>query len=194
MVDSEFQLRAYIWLLVCHGAATSVMFDAALYDTAVLYQSMHLQASLSSRLLLQVWYLAFVFDAVYVKHLCNTVQMTDWGRAYYTNLLSLVPMMVIHVVAGEYNMIGNIDWAIPQVTSLMMACVLGVAMSHSGYSLRRSVTATMMAMVGIVCKFLTVIVNCMIWDKHASPPGLFFLILRCVCAHVACDAISFFVL
>jgi GDP-mannose transporter len=95
---------------------------------------------------------AFTFDGVYVKHLCNTVKMSDWGRVYYTNLLSLVPLLVLYVVLGEYAVLRHIPWHPMQLGSLTVACILGVAMSHSGYCLRRSVTATMMALVGIICK------------------------------------------
>jgi solute carrier family 35 protein len=36
----------------------------------------------------------------------------------------------------------------------------------------RQVSATSFTVVGIVCKLATVVVNLLIWDKHATPAGL----------------------
>jgi hypothetical protein len=41
------------------------------------------------------WYVAFSFDSVWVKHVCNTIKMTNWGRAFYNNLLALVPLLFL---------------------------------------------------------------------------------------------------
>ena len=30
-------------------------------------------------------YCCFVFEMVYVKHMCESVKMSNWGRVYYTN-------------------------------------------------------------------------------------------------------------
>jgi solute carrier family 35 protein len=137
MVDSAFEVRAYIWLLV--------------------------------------WYAAFTFDGVYVKHLCNTVKMTDWGRVYYTNLLSLVPLVILYVGLKEYIILEHIKWQGPQLCWVIVACLLGVAMSHSGYCLRRSVTATMMALVGIICKVRSACSHpsrlCDVCCRHGSHPA-----------------------
>ena len=40
------------------------------------------------------------------------------------------------------------------------------------------VSATTYTLVGVVNKFLTVLLNVAIWDKHSSPTGLFAV---CVC-------------
>ena len=32
---------------------------------------------------LAVWYLAAIFENVYVKHVVTSVPMTTWGRSYY---------------------------------------------------------------------------------------------------------------
>ena len=36
----------------------------------------------------------------------------------------------------------------------------------------RQVSATYFTVIGNVCKVITVLINVMIWDKHASPKGL----------------------
>ena len=45
-------------------------------------------------------------------------------------------------------------------------------MSHASYLLREAASATLFTIVGILCKVVTVIINCLIWDKHGSPAAI----------------------
>ena len=50
-----------------------------------------------------VWYFVFCFDQIYIKHVCDSVKMdSNWGRVYYTNLLSSCPLL-LHAVVAEYR-------------------------------------------------------------------------------------------
>jgi len=53
--------------------------------------------------------------------------------------------------------------------------------SHSAYLLRSACSATLSAIVGIMCKVITVIINTLMWDKHASHEEFAFLALGLVC-------------
>ena len=53
-----------------------------------------------------------------------------------------------------------------------------MACRYTGWLCRGMVSATTYTLVGVVNKFLTVLLNVIIWDKHASPMGLFAV---CVC-------------
>jgi hypothetical protein len=92
-------------------------------------------------------YLAFLFDTVYIKHICNTIPMTDWGRVYYTNLLSLVPLLPAWLALGEYKQLRTMDWSLGTTLILALSCLVGLCMSHAAYMLRRVVSATAMALV-----------------------------------------------
>jgi GDP-mannose transporter len=50
--------------------------------------------------------------------------------------------------------------------------------SYTGWLCRGMVSATTYTLVGVVNKFLTVLLNVIIWDKHSSSWGLFAV---CVC-------------
>jgi len=129
-----------------------------------------------------LWYIFFVFDTVYVKHMCESVQMTNWGRVYYTNTLALPVVATVLVLTGEHAMLATwYTWSIQAVGPLLLSCAVGAAMSHSSYCLRDSVSATFFTIIGIMCKVLTVIINMLIWDKHASLAGIGFLLV-CVVA------------
>lgn len=52
-------------------------------------------------------------------------------------------------------------------------------------------SATAFTVLGNACKILSVLINVVIWDKHASPSGLLFLALTLAYAHAlrtACPA------
>uniref|UniRef100_A0A061R0U2 Drug metabolite transporter superfamily n=1 Tax=Tetraselmis sp. GSL018 TaxID=582737 RepID=A0A061R0U2_9CHLO len=122
------------------------------------------------------WFAVFTFDQVYIKFVCDTVDMTNWGRVYYTNLLSCLPVAVMVFAFGEQDVIlardGAHSWSFHAVAALLVSCLAGIAMSYSAFLLRALVSATSFTVVGIMCKIATVVINCLIWDKHATPMGL----------------------
>mmetsp|Transcript_31708 Transcript_31708/g.70492 ORF Transcript_31708/g.70492 Transcript_31708/m.70492 type:complete len:340 (+) Transcript_31708:293-1312(+) len=124
---------------------------------------------------LAVWYGFFVFDQVYVKYVCDTTVMSNWSRVYYTNVLAAIPVAVLMPVLPETKQVYEGMTDVATIIIIALSSIGGLAMSHSAYVLRDSVSATSFTVVGIVCKLLTVVLNCFIWDKHAGPLGLTFL-------------------
>ena len=57
-----------------------------------------------------------------------------------------------------------------------VSVVLGAAMSYFAWSARSLLSATSFTVVGNVCKLLTIAINVVIWDKHASPVGIVCLL------------------
>jgi len=147
-------------------------------------------------------YIVFLFDQVYVKHTCDHVSMTLWGRVFYTNFLALCPIFLS--VLGELQSLAAQKWSVqvvlrqkmpsaaqPQpvsnlfaalfflqaILALILSCSVGLGMSHSSYCLRENVSATLFTVVGIVCKLITVAINFAIWGKHTSAWGAGFLFI-----------------
>jgi len=65
----------------------------------------------------------------------------------------------------------------PSIGALGVSCALGVGMSYFAFLCRSQVSATHFTVIGNVCKVLTVLINICIWDKHATPAGVAFLLL-----------------
>lgn len=145
-------------LMLLVGAAGYVMVDADFEVRAYMWVAL--------------WFAVFAFDQVYIKYVCDTVPMTSWGRVYYTNLLSLAPVTLLGLAFNEHNTIAEFQWTGPSIWALSLSCLCGVAMSYSAFWLRSLVSATSFTVVGIICKIATVVVNLLIWDKHATPAGL----------------------
>lgn len=123
-----------------------------------------------------VWYCFIIFDTCYIKWTCDTIVMTNWGRVYYTNLLgSTVLLAVFCFSSGEHEFLRTYQFSHAQVLLLLVSCLMGMCMSHASFLMRSNVSATASVVVGIVCKILSVLINLVIWDQHATPIQLCFL-------------------
>jgi hypothetical protein len=57
------------------------------------------------------------------------------------------------------------------ILPVALFCLFGLSISFFGLSCRQAISATGFTVLGIVNKLLTVVVNLLIWDKHASLSG-----------------------
>lgn len=125
-----------------------------------------------------VWYFFCLFETCYVKHICDTVSMTNWGRVYYQNALAaLVLVAVFPICKQEHKFLAQYAFTPAQILLLLLSCAVGAAMSHASFLLRSNVSATGSVVVGIVCKLGSVLINLLMWDQHASPIQLLFLLV-----------------
>jgi multidrug transporter EmrE-like cation transporter len=63
------------------------------------------------------------------------------------------------------------------ILPVALSCLFGLSISFFGFSCRRAISATGFTVLGIVNKLLTVVVNLLIWDKHASLMGTIGLLI-----------------
>ncbi|KAF2317954.1 hypothetical protein GH714_041278 [Hevea brasiliensis] len=122
-------------------------------------------------------------EMVYIKHIVSNFGLNTWGLVLYNNLLSLMMAPVFWILTGEYREVfaslgskaGN--WfEYDAFFAVSLSCVFGLAISFFGFAARRAISATAFTVTGVVNKFLTVVINVLIWDKHASPFGLLCLL------------------
>jgi len=132
---------------------------------------------------LAAWYIMFLIDQLYLKHVVKKVQhKSNWGRVYYLNLLSAMPLFVAFIWNQELAEEG-VEWTMASIAALLFSCILGVAMSYFAFLARHAVSATSFTVLGNVCKVITVVINLLIWDKHANLPGFCALFICLVCAY-----------
>lgn len=122
------------------------------------------------------WYAIAIFEMCLVKHICDTVEMSTWSRTYYQNALSVPPIILLALCFGDIKVLTG---ELPSVglMATAMSCVAGLGMSYFSFALRAVISATSFAVIGNVCKVLTILVNLLIWDKHSDVVGtvaLFF--------------------
>lgn len=127
-----------------------------------------------------LYFFMIVFEMTYGKKMTSEIDFnSSWGPVYYTNLLSSMPMLLLGITMGDYEKFHplHFDWNIPAVSMLFFSSVVGLLIGWTGWTCRSMVTATSFTLVGVINKFLTILLNVFIWDKHASGSGILALIL-----------------
>lgn len=123
-------------------------------------------------------------EMVYIKHMVMNLGLNTWGFVFYNNLLSLMMAPIFWVLTGEYvdvfAAVGSRskNWfEFDAFFAVSLSCVFGLLISFFGFAARKAISATAFTVTGVVNKFLTVLINVLIWDKHAGPIGLVCLLL-----------------
>ena len=126
-----------------------------------------------------VWFTLLIFQLTYGKQLVTGLGLkTIWSPVLYTNALACVPTATIGWLSGDFATLRSVDWTVSAVCWLILSCVAGMGISWAGFKCQQIVTATAYTVVGVLNKLLTVLINVLIWDKHAPPLGIAAL---CVC-------------
>ncbi|KAK6119026.1 hypothetical protein DH2020_047233 [Rehmannia glutinosa] len=124
-------------------------------------------------------------EMVYIKHMVTNLGLNTWGFVFYNNLLSLMMAPLFWVITGEYvdvfaamaSSSGRDLFEPVAFFAVSLSCVFGLLISFFGFAARKAISATAFTVTGVVNKFLTVAINVLIWDKHATPFGLMCLLL-----------------
>eukprot|EP00557_Chaetoceros_sp_GSL56_P006002 CAMPEP_0176490800 /NCGR_PEP_ID=MMETSP0200_2-20121128/8073_1 /TAXON_ID=947934 /ORGANISM="Chaetoceros sp., Strain GSL56" /LENGTH=369 /DNA_ID=CAMNT_0017888149 /DNA_START=178 /DNA_END=1287 /DNA_ORIENTATION=+ len=133
-------------------------------------------------------YLALItFEMVYGKQIVRSVKFkTVSGPVQYTNLLGWPPMFMFAKMGGEFErlhaMMDSYDaksysgflGKLPKesIALMVLGCLIGTGIGYSGWWCRGKVSATSFTLIGVLNKCITVLVNLMIWDQHASAIGI----------------------
>jgi len=120
-------------------------------------------------------------EMLYVKHVIDTIPMSNWGRSYYNNLLSMAPLFFFALANSELSKFGDLyeegAFSARVLLIVFFSCVVGIGISISGFMCREAISATSFSVVGNMNKVFTIFINFLIWDKHASLPGLASLLI-----------------
>uniref|UniRef100_A0A7S4F6F9 Sugar phosphate transporter domain-containing protein n=1 Tax=Chrysotila carterae TaxID=13221 RepID=A0A7S4F6F9_CHRCT len=145
-------------LALAAGAAAYTLTDAAFEVHGYLWVA--------------AWFTIFCFDQLYIKHMVDSTAVeSNWGRVFYTNLWASVLSGAL-LVSTEPHVFTQTIWTPHSICALAASCTLGVGISYFAFLCRAAVSATCFTVIGNVCKVLTVLINVLIWDKHASAQGL----------------------
>ena len=129
-----------------------------------------------------VWYAIFCMDQIYLKHITNTVKMSNWGRVFYSNFLASCPLVFTFINdADEIEALRNMSF--DAFIAVFISVALGVGMSYFAWSARSLLSAASFTVVGNACKVLTIAINVSLWDKHASSFGIGCLMFCLVAAY-----------
>lgn len=167
------KLTFFSLVIILSGAVGYVITDSAFTLTAYSWAVAYL--------------VTITTEMVYIKHMVTNLGLNTWGFVLYNNFLSLLMAPVFWVVTGEYadvfTAVGSSSggWLrLDAFVAVTLSCLFGLFISFFGFAARKAISATAFTVTGVVNKFLTVAINVMIWDKHASSFGLVCLLLTLV--------------
>lgn len=115
---------------------------------------------------------------MYIKFVVDSVQVhTNWERVLYMNMWSFIGLISYEIALDLPSVtslpLKSTNWK--TTSCIALSCALGVSMSYFGLACRKAVSSTYFTVIGNVCKIITVVINILMWDKHASPLGISFL-------------------
>ena len=115
---------------------------------------------------LLVWWLLLAVQMTYGKHLTENIAMTQWERVFYTNAMAIPPTIVLYYATGENEL--EMEDGEGAMFYLILSCVVGVAISYSGWKCRSVITATTFTLVGVLNKMATITFTIIVWPKDFS--------------------------
>ena len=125
--------------------------------------------------------ITITFEMVYIKHVVSSFGLNTWGLVLYNNFLSLMLAPFFWYLTGEFKDTMDVpamgSWQAGVVVPVLLSCGFGLGISFFGFACRKAISATGFTVVGVTNKLLTVVINVLIWDKHASPVGISSLLV-----------------
>jgi len=142
------------------------------------------------------WVLAYgIVNASYpiiTKLVISAKSMTTWGRTYYNNIMTFIVFLPLAFVMGEHNTMSSYlskgMLTSDAVLLLAASCIWGTAISFLGFLVLANVSATTFNLMGNTNKILTLAVNGMLWNKHASLQANMCLLVSLVGAGLYAEA------
>jgi len=122
-----------------------------------------------------LYFALITFEMTYGKKLTSTVKMHSvWGPVLYTNVLAVFPMFMFAYFSGEFEGLREhlLELPLSGLLVIVFSCVVATLIGYTGWYCRGLVSAATYTLVGVVKKFITLLLNVMVWDKHASSVGL----------------------
>lgn len=136
----------------------------------------HTDLTSDSLLWIVIWYSLFCFDQIYIKHVVDTFKsMNRWDMVFYNNSIPLLLLVPFYALTEN-----SIKITETGLFFIILSCLCGTALSFCGFWARKEVSATKFTVIGNVCKFLTILLNYLLWDQHASDLGIAFIIIGIV--------------
>merc|ERR1719281_2332668 len=87
-------------------------------------------------------------------------------------------MLAMAIGNSEPQQVVELEMSALGALAVLSTCIVGVCISWAGWNCREKTSATTFTLMGVACKLISVLINIVIWDKHASSTGICCL---CVC-------------
>jgi len=120
---------------------------------------------------------ALAAEMVFGKQITSAHEASLGASVLLTNGFALLPFLAIGAATGELARGTDAVLYTPAACALLaLSCALSAGIGFSSWWCRSLVSATTFTVVGTINKLLTVLLNILVWDKHASAAGTLFLL------------------
>lgn len=117
-------------------------------------------------------------EMLFGKAITSTFNASLATSVLLTNAIGVLPFLGIGAATGELRRGLDARFFTPSACAVLLAsCVLSAGIGFTSWWCRSLVTATSFTVVGVVNKVLTVLLNILVWSKHASALGTAFLLV-----------------
>jgi len=140
-------------------------------------------ASTKAYMFCAVFLVAAVSEGLVAKTTIEKVKLNNWSRSYNINVLSMPLALAQLLMAGEHGQAfeAKVQWSTKTISLLVASCVMGLGMSVATMWIREAISATSVSVVATCNKFISELVNWVIWNKHTTADGLWAVLVIMVC-------------
>jgi len=132
-----------------------------------------------------VWLLIFVLDMVFIKWVIEKTRSSGWDAALMQNAFAAVFLALVWFVEAQREAVAPVEWTVGSTVIVLSTCIVGTLLSYTGMSLRSKMSATTFAVVGIVCKMVSILLN-EVWIGEDNNN---VMRLMCVIVCIACSSL-----
>ena len=150
---------------------------------AAQYVKVDAYASLKGYLFCVLFLIAAVSEGLVAKTTIEKVKLNNWSRSYNINVLSM-PLSVAQLLLAEEHLqltAAKCEWSVKTIILLVASCVMGLGMSVATMWIREAISATSVSVVATCNKFISELVNWVVWNKHTTSDGLWAVLVIMVC-------------
>ena len=176
IVEYLFMDRAWLSLrsslaLACIALGGVIIFYQTDYQPALEYKWV------------VIYFLLITLEMAYGKKLASSVKMESaLGPVFYCNLLGSLLLFSVGYLGGDY-VDQDIQMKLKEITFkglmiLLFSSVVVTMFGYTGWLCRGMMSATSFTLLGVVNKFVMMILNVSLWNKQSSTTGLF---AACLC-------------
>lgn len=161
--------------------STAALFGIVL--GAALYVKVDAYASFKAYTFCLLFLVAAVSEGLVAKTTIEKVRLNNWSRSYNINVLSIPLALAQLLMAEEHLQItaAKNEWSTKTISLLVASCVMGLGMSVATMWIREAISATSVSVVATCNKFISELVNWVIWNKHTNVDGLWAVLIIMVC-------------
>ena len=174
-------LNEYLFLGRALPTPKSALALVGIVVGAVFYVNLDIFSTATAYAFCALFIVAAVSEGLIAKHTIDKIPLNNWSRSFNINVLSIPLAVVLFALSGESTALMDTTLTSKALGVLTATCFMGLGMSFSTMWIRETLSATSVSVVATCNKFISELVNWMIWDKHTTIEGTYAILAIMTC-------------